>query len=766
MIIVTWNVRGAGKDKCASTIKDLKKAYAIDVFAVLEPRISGSRALNVAKNLGFSHYHIVDAIGFSGGVWLLWNDFSVSLQVIAHSSQSITAIVHFRNKWWLLTVVYANPHSRIRESLWTYFDGLAKASNLPWLVMGDFNDTVCATEKCGGNFDPGGSSFVNWIDRNQLIDLGFSGAKFTWCNKRNTEGIIWKRLDRGLSNISWRLLFPEAHLSHLTRVNSDHCPIMIRLDSNHSCNRDSIPFRFQAMWLSHPDFGAFIRDSWNSCTGHAVQKTFNLVPPLTYWNKQVFGCIFQRKRMLLARLAGIQKKLCIAPNPFLSQLDAKLSSEYNLLLDQEELFWMQKSRNTWLKEDKHGMKQIVVNYFVELFSDSGIIGDYNLTPQLFPSLEEADLDGLSTTVSDEEINHSLFSIGGLKTPGPDGFPAIFYQRFWDLCSIDLITLIRNCFQTATLPEHLNETLIALIPKVDIPVYMTQLRPISLCNTIYKVISKILVARLRPCMANLISPNQVSFVPGRQITDNIIVAQEMLHKFKNSKGKKGFIAWKIDLSKAYDRLNWDFIKNVLWEVGIRGRILELLMHCITSVKYQVILNGEVTSAFYPHCGIRQGDPLSPYIFVLCMEKLSHIIQQKIHDNVWKPVQICQGGPFISHLFFADDLILFGEASTTQATLMKHCLDDFGNLSGQKVSFEKSTICVSPNTNADLANAIATISGSPLTACLGKYLGVPLIHSRVTKVSGGVCYMAPQSLPKVLDGELDLGMMFYSGQMLHS
>ncbi|VVA35314.1 PREDICTED: reverse mRNAase, partial [Prunus dulcis] len=122
----------------------------------------------------------------------------------------------------------------------------------------------------------------------------------------------------------------------------------------------------------------------------------------------------------------------------------------------------------------------------------------------------------------------------------------------------------DCFNTATLPDHLNETLIALVPKVERPMFMNQLRPISLCNTLYKVVSKILVSRLRPCMTKLVSPNQVSFVPGRQITDNIIVAQEVLHKFKNAKGKKGFIAWKIDLSKAYDRMQWPFIREVLWE----------------------------------------------------------------------------------------------------------------------------------------------------------------------------------------------------------
>ncbi|CAL9005576.1 unnamed protein product [Prunus brigantina] len=263
--------------------------------------------------------------------------------------------------------------------------------------------------------------------------------------------------------------------------------------------------------------------------------------------------------------------------------------------------------------------------------------------------------------------------------------------------------------------------------------MSQLRPISLCNTLYKVVSKILVARLRPLMSKLVSPTQVSFVPGRHITDNIVVDQEMLHKFKVSKGKNEFVAWKIDLSKAYDRLSLNFIRDVLWEVVIRGRILELLMSCISSVQYKAVLNGELTEAFVPKCGIRQGDPLSPYIFVMCMEKLSHLIHQSVQDKIWKPVQICQGGPMVSHLFFANDLILFGKASVTQAKVMKQCLDDFCNLSSQRFSFEKFVICVSPNTCSDLARQVASISGSPLTDCLGKYLGVPLIHKRVTKAT---------------------------------
>ncbi|KAJ6341151.1 hypothetical protein OIU78_009342 [Salix suchowensis] len=290
--------------------------------------------------------------------------------------------------------------------------------------MGDFNDIVCASEKCGGNHDSGGSAFVDWIDRNHLIDLGFSGSKFTWCNKRNAEGIIWKRIDRGLSNSAWRLLFPEAHLSHLTRINSDHCPIMIRLDSNHSINRACIPFRFQAMWLSHPDFATVIRDSWNSCTDHAAQKTANLVSPLIQWNKTVFGCIFSEEEKYFGKTCLVfKKRLCIAPNPFLNRLDLELSREGDrnthffhlstiIRRRKNKIEGLQNTNGDWVS-DMCGMKDIVVNYFQELFSTSEMSGDYNLTPKLFPKLLEADLDGLSSDVTNEEIRQNLFSIGGL-----------------------------------------------------------------------------------------------------------------------------------------------------------------------------------------------------------------------------------------------------------------------------------------------------------------------------------------------------------------
>ncbi|XP_048422575.1 uncharacterized protein LOC125469371 [Pyrus x bretschneideri] len=765
---MVWNVRGAGGKPFSVTAKDLVRLNKVNIFAILEPRISGERAIEVIKGLGFSNYYVVDANGFSGGVWLLWNNEVVNLTVVACSSQTITAVVMDGQIQWMLTVVYASPCPRVRSHLWPYLDGVSAASKLPWLIAGDFNELIHSSEKKGGRPVNKNSGLGNWSSRNSLVDLGFIGAKFTWSKKNEHGEIVWERLDRGLCNIAWRHIFSEAYVRHLAKVKSDHCPLLIGLHSKHIPNPVLKAFRFQAMWMLHPDFEPFVNDTWSSAQGDARCKTIILSSELQSWNHNVFGCIFQKKRRLLARICGIQKALCICHVPYRFDLEKQLTNEYSTILEQEELFWLQKSRNTWLREgdkntkffhlsavvrrrknkleglnnsegvwtdDKEALKSIVVNYFKDLFSFRITTTTMENLPHLFPCLIGEDLLVLNGDVTDDEIKACMFAIGGLKAPGPDGIPARFYQKFWHLCGKDVCDMVKVCFNTTQLPDNINNTFISLIPKVDNPTSMTQLRPISLCSTLYKVISKILVGKLRPFLHKLVSPTQVSFVPGRQIIDNVIVAQEILHKYRNTKGKKGFIAWKIDLSKAYDRLQWSFIREVLWEIGLRGKILELIMQCVTTVNYQTIVNGELTDSFSPQCGIRQGDPLSPYLFVLCMEKLSHIINGCITTKKWKPVKLSSNGPPVSHLFFADDLILFAEASSTQARLLKDCLDIFCAVSSQQVNFDKSCIYCSPNISRSKAIEIANICGSPLTSDLGHYLGVLLLHSRVNKETYG-------------------------------
>ncbi|VVA38357.1 PREDICTED: reverse mRNAase [Prunus dulcis] len=371
-------------------------------------------------------------------------------------------------------------------------------------------------------------------------------------------------------------------------------------------------------------------------------------------------------------------------------------------------------------------------------------------PQLFPCIDDADVAGLVKPVDLQEVKDNLFGIGGNKAPGVDGYLACFYQNQWSLCARDIFDLVSTAFSTCIIHEKFNTTLITLVPKVPNPSSMVQFRPISLCCTLYKVISKILVARLRVILPNLISPNQVSFVLGRQIVDNIIIAQELRHKFKISKGKKGFMAWKTDLSKVYDRLNWHFIESVLVDLKLPRVFVQLVMSCISSVQYKICVNGELTDAFRPQSGIRQGDPLSPYLFVLCIEKLSHIIFDEVDKKRWKCVKSSQSGPCVSHLFFADDLVLFAEASTKQAQIMRDCLEKFCSVSGQAVNFDKSTIFCSPNTGNVLAQDLSRICFSPLTANLAGR--ATLIQSVTSYIP--VYTMQTAKLPFFKDGWWDI------------
>ena len=163
--------------------------------------------------------------------------------------------------------------------------------------------------------------------------------------------------------------------------------------------------------------------------------------------------------------------------------------------------------------------------------------------------------------------------------------------------------------------------------------MGNYRPISLCNTVYKVITKIIVARLRPFLEKLISPLQAAFVPGRKGIDNAIIVQEIVHTLSKKKGKVGYIAIKVDLEKAYDKLEWSFIRGMLIRANLPVDLIDLIMSCVSTVLTSILVNGEALDPIYPSRGIRQGDPLSPYLFILCMDFLGQLIQDKCEAKMW-------------------------------------------------------------------------------------------------------------------------------------
>jgi len=258
----------------------------------------------------------------------------------------------------------------------------------------------------------------------------------------------------------------------------------------------------------------------------------------------------------------------------------------------------------------------------------------------------------------DKVWSALFQMHPLKSPGPDGFLAGCFQQSWRVVGTNVTRTVLNALNGGHIDVAINATNICIIPKVTSSPRVTDNKPISLCNVIYKIISKVLANRLKHVLPHVISLEQSVFIPGRLITDNILVAFKTLHTMDTLlKGKDGFMAMKLDMSKADDRLEWDFCEGVLRKLGFANRWISLLMPCIWIVTHSILINGQPHRHIVPSRGIRQGDPLSPYLFILCAEVLSSLMQHSSRERIILGVLISCGGTRIYHLIFADDSLFF-------------------------------------------------------------------------------------------------------------
>ena len=295
---------------------------------------------------------------------------------------------------------------------------------------------------------------------------------------------------------------------------------------------------------------------------------------------------------------------------------------------------------------------------------------------------------------------------------------------------DIIRAIKIFFDTGIMPEGVNDTVIVLIPKVKNPQAIKDFRPISLCNVIYKVISKCLVNRLRPHLDGMVSPTQSAFIPGRLISDNALIAFECMHSLSTLKDGRGeFCAYKLDLAKAYDRVDWNFLKCMLSALGFASGWIKWIMACVTSVKFSVRFNGQLLESFSPSCGIRQGDPISPYLFLFVAEALSLLLQNACTRGSLLEFKVNRQAPGISHLLFADDCLLFFKGSIEQALAIKNIIATYEKGTGQLLSPDKCSILFGKNCTMEVQVAIIVILSITSEGFEDKYLGLPVPQGRM-------------------------------------
>ncbi|XP_059630124.1 uncharacterized protein LOC132273112 [Cornus florida] len=474
---------------------------------------------------------------------------------------------------------------------------------------------------------------------------------------------------------------------------SDHCALLLCL--NDSLLPTKKQWHFDARWVKQEDFKQVVSDAWVFPVIGSAQ--FCLKQRLVYCNSGKFG----EMRSYFGNKSRISTGSSI-------EIATLISSTVRLKFGEVKIqYW------DWKMTPENG---VIPNKGSALDNDF-----WSLVPSKVSSEMNSDLLSAGTK---DEILSAIKSIGPFKAPSPDGLTPLFFQSNWNLLLHDLVSGFNYFLSSGHLLKSLNTTNIVLIPKIKNLTKITHYRLISLCNVIYKEFSKVIANNLKKLLPFLISENQTAFVLGRLLHDNAMLAHELLHAMK-TKSRFGHFALKLDMSKAFDRVDW--------------------------MSYSLVINGESGDTFVPQRGLRQDDPLLPYLFLLCTEGLSILLQDAERNHHIQGVSIGRGCEPINHLFFADDALLFCKANMSQALHLKTIISKYGSLTGQVVNFDKSSLFFSSHISIELRDQLRRALDIHNVDWINRYLGLPSVLGRSKKATFSYLVNQTSSQIKTLKGD---------------
>lgn len=320
--------------------------------------------------------------------------------------------------------------------------------------------------------------------------------------------------------------------------------------------------------------------------------------------------------------------------------------------------------------------------------------------------------------SSEEIWLALSESSPLKSPGPDGLNIAWIKKLWPFISAEVKEFFDKFYSEGYIPQGANSSFIVLIPKKSDPQGIADYRPISLINSIFKLLLKVLANRIKYKLDSLISESQSAFVKGRNIGEGILSINELIHHLQSTKAE-GIII-KLDFAKAYDSINWGCLFHLMEVLGFGQKWVSWIRACLSSTRMSVLINGAPTKEFSPHKGVRQGDPLAPYLFIMVAELLSRLLSKAREAGWIEGIQVSSDSEAMTHLQYADDTVLIIQNNEKSIRGVKQVLQLFQAISGLKVNFNKSMIFHPSNDIASLGPG-ADILQCEIGQIPFKYLG---------------------------------------------
>lgn len=766
MFFCSYNTRGLNNK--VSFYKDFIASRKLNLVALLETHVKRENANFLAHLVAPKFQWVFNYENhYNGRIWLGWDPSFWTISEVVTHSQHISCKISSTDSstWFYASFIYAFNDYTARRNLWADLINVKTNSihDLPWVLAGDFNVCLKVTEMSNsGIVGIEMREFQEIIEFLDLFDLNFSGKLFTWWDS-NMINPIHKKLDRVLVNTAWVSCFPSSTAQFLSRGLSDHCPAFVHLGI--AVKNLAKPFQVFQHILEHPEFISTVNNAWSAnvegdpwfILTSKLKQVKSCLKALNRSNGNLHEGVCQARNALML----FQENMPSGPSASMLSSENKLCDDLRTALAKEEVFLKQKSRVKWLElgdgnnsffhrscqkrwnsnkilalQDGSGstvhshdeISAVIVDYFQDLLGTQKPVDCFDTDVDL-PALSSAQQMYLCSPFLDSDIYEVLKRMAKKKSPGPDGLSPEFYLAAWSVIGKDVVRGVQYFFDTYKLPRIINSVAVTLVPKCDNPSKVEEFRPISCCNTLYKCISKLLAGRIQKVISSLISPNQSAFVPNRIIGDNIMLVQAICKDYHKNDGSPR-CSFKLDIHKAFDSLSWDFLFMTLEKMCFPSKFICWIKECITGCMVSIKVNGVLEGFFKCQKGLRQGDPLSPYLFVLSLEVLSAALRSKLSDSMfnfhWRTNKLQ-----LSHVIFADDLFLFCKGEMVSISLLLDAVDSFANQSGLLLNKRKcqAFFC---NVGADIVDATVQRYGFSVGTLPIKYLGLPLITGRLSSM----------------------------------